>query len=397
MASVLIPIALTFFCALLLVPTLVLFVEVVAAIVPGGGLPIPIGERPRRIAILIPAHDEETTIVRTLRSIAPQLRRDDRLVVIADNCADQTGEIAQREGAEVLVRENPELRGKGYALDHGVRHLEKDAPDVVVIIDADCIVESGSIATLGAAAVASGRPVQALYRMRAPEGAALRMRIAEFAWLVKNHVRPRGLRRMGMPCQLMGTGMAFPWDCIQTAPLASGHIVEDLKLGLELARRGRPPLFCTQAAISSEFPASNEGILSQRTRWEHGHLGSILGDAPKLLLKSAVRGDTALASLALDLSVPPLALLAMLIAAAWAISLVLAIATRATSPLFIATASTVLFGAAVTLSWQCFGRRTVSGKDLALASIYALGKIPLYLRFLLKPQSKWVRSKRGQD
>lgn len=397
MASVLIPFVLIVLCALLLVPALVLFVEVVAAIVPGRTLPISSGQRPGRIAVLIPAHDEETTIVRTLRSIAPQLSRDDRLVVVADNCSDQTGEIAHREGAEVLMRENPELRGKGYALDYGVRHLEKHAPDVVVICDADCIVQSGSIVILAARAVASRRPVQALYRMRAPEGAELRMRVAEFAWLIRNQVRPQGLHRMGLPCQLMGTGMAFPWACIQTAPLATGHIVEDLKLGLELARRGNPPLFCTQAVISSEFPASSEGIRSQRTRWEHGHLGSILHDAPGLLLQAAIRGDSALAGLALDLSVPPLALLAMLIFAAWMISLLFAIVTHASLPLLMATASVLLFGTAVTLSWQCFGRRTVSGKDLALASIYALGKIPLYLRFLLKPQSKWVRSKRGQD
>jgi cellulose synthase/poly-beta-1,6-N-acetylglucosamine synthase-like glycosyltransferase len=182
---------------------------------------------------------------------------------------------------------------------------------------------------------------------------------------------------------------------MQATTLATGHITEDLKLGIDLARRGRPPRFCTAAMVSSEFPTSSEGVRSQRTRWEHGHLQSILSDGPKLLLQAAVRGDTNLAAMALDLSVPPLALLAMLIAASWAISLLLELTARASLPLVVVTAAAALFGSAVMLSWGRFGRRTVSGRDLALAAVYAICKLPLYLRFLLKPQSKWVRSKRS--
>jgi cellulose synthase/poly-beta-1,6-N-acetylglucosamine synthase-like glycosyltransferase len=385
---------LTLLYALLLLPAAVLFIEAAAAMMPGDPPAVSSGGRPRRVAVLIPAHDEETTITRTLRSIAPQLNPGDRLLVVADNCSDQTEKIARNEGAEVIARQHRELRGKGYALDYGVRHLEKDSPDVVIIIDADCLVESGSVEILAATAAASARPVQALYRMRAPEGAGLRMRIAEFAWLIKNQVRPLGLYRLGLPCQLMGTGMAFPWDCIRAAPLATGHIVEDLKLGIELARGGRPPIFCTRAMVSSEFPTSDEGIRSQRTRWEHGHLRSILSDGPALLLHSVIRRDAALAAMAIDLSVPPLALLAMVLAASWTVSVPLAIAARIDLPFFLATASTLLFGIAVMLSWRTFGRGTVSARDLALASVYAICKVPLYLRFLLRPQSKWVRSKR---
>jgi cellulose synthase/poly-beta-1,6-N-acetylglucosamine synthase-like glycosyltransferase len=387
-------IILTCSCALLLVPTLVLFVEVVAAAMTGDAPSTPVANEALRLAVLIPAHDEEMTIARTLRSVAAQLTPTDRLLVVADNCSDQTEQIARNEGAETIRRESRELRGKGYALDFGVRHLEKAPPDVVVIIDADCVVESGSIAVLAAAARATGAPTQAIDLMRAPEGAGLRVRIAEFAWLIKNRVRPQGLNRMGLPCQLMGTGMAFPWACLRATTLATGHIVEDLKLGIELARRGLPPRFCTGATISSEFPTSNEGIRSQRTRWEHGHLRAILSEAPQLLLRAIIRRDAALAAMALDLSVPPLALLAMSIAASWALALWLELTARGSPPLFIATAAALLFGAAITLSWRVFGRATVSGKDLAMAAIYAIWKVPLYLGFLLKPQSKWVRSKR---
>ena len=107
--------------------------------------------------------------------------------------------------------------------------------------------------------------------MRAPND-GLKMRIAEFAMRVKNLARPRGLHRVGVPCGLMGTGMAFPWQVACTAPFASGHLVEDMQLGVQLAQRGMPPLYCEEAGVRSMFAARREGEKSQRTRWRRGQL-----------------------------------------------------------------------------------------------------------------------------
>ena len=75
--------------------------------------------------------------------------------------------------------------------------------------------------------------------------------------------------------------MAFPWDLIKSENLATGEIVEDLKLGLELAIRGKAPLFCPSARVVSRFPSTQAGIDSQRQRWEQGHLNMIGGAAPR--------------------------------------------------------------------------------------------------------------------
>src|SRR6185437_4598482 len=98
-----------------------------------------------------------------------------------------------------------------------------------------------------------GYPVQALYRMRTDDGDSNAQRIAQFAWLVINHVRPLGLAKFGLPCQLMGTGMSFPWKLIKTANLASGNLVEDVKLGLELAASGAAPRLCAETYVQSGF------------------------------------------------------------------------------------------------------------------------------------------------
>src|SRR5262249_12067737 len=152
------------------------------------------------------------------------------------------------------------------------RHLGADPPDVVVVIDADCRLASGTIDRLVATCVTTGRPAQALDLMTAPDSSIINYQVAEFAWRVKNWVRPLGLSKLGFPCQLMGTGMAFPWTLIRSADLASGHIVEDFKLGLDLALVGSPSRFCPSALVTSQFPTSAQGAADQRRRWEHGSL-----------------------------------------------------------------------------------------------------------------------------
>jgi glycosyltransferase involved in cell wall biosynthesis len=144
-------------------PSAVLFVEVFAATVVSRGRPEREGERPR-VAILMPAHNEESMLGGTLRTIMPQLQPSDRLLVVADNCTDGTPGVARALGAEVLIRADLTHVGKGYALDFGVRHLASDPPDIVIVIDADCQVAAGSIDMLARRCKATLRPVQSLLR-----------------------------------------------------------------------------------------------------------------------------------------------------------------------------------------------------------------------------------------
>jgi cellulose synthase/poly-beta-1,6-N-acetylglucosamine synthase-like glycosyltransferase len=351
------------------------------------------GDRPS-LAVLVPAHDEASVIAQTLRSIAPQLCTSDRIVVVADNCSDETAALATREGAEVVTRNDALLKGKGYALDCGIRYLSPKPPQVVIIIDADCNASADSIGRLAHECLRTGRPVQALYLMHAPSGAGIKTRIAQFAFLLRNQVRPMGLHRLGLPCQLMGSGMAFPWSLIGSSSLATAHITEDLKLGIELAQRGFAARFCPTALITSLFPASHEGIRSQRTRWEHGNLSILLTDAPSLLRDAIARRDLRLLALGLDLCVPPLALLCFATAAIWIATALLYALASVRVPFDLMTAGVGLLVMSVLLSWARYGRNILSARDLLVAPLYALWKIPLYVRFLRARQLEWVRSKR---
>ncbi|MES2579494.1 MAG: glycosyltransferase family 2 protein [Pseudomonadota bacterium] len=346
------------------------------------------------VAVIIPAHNESIGISATIQSVLPQLKNQDRLVVVADNCTDDTAKVARDLGATVIVRENKELRGKGYALDFGLQSLKNNPPQVVIIIDADCTISENGISALSEACMAHQRPVQALDLMMSPANAGLKTKIAEFAWVVKNQVRPLGLKSLGLPCQLMGTGMAFVWNDIAHVHLASGHIAEDMKLGIDLCRVKKSPLFFPYACVKSFFPATQEAAKNQRARWEHGHLSVILSDAPALFFEAIKTKNLQMLGMAFDLIVPPLAVLALMITLIFTISVCIHQFTPIHTVLICASLLLVALTSAILISWAFFGRRIISFKQLCYAPIYAFIKIPLYIKFFINRQVEWVRAKR---
>src|SRR5215471_14666196 len=126
--------------ALLAIPVAIFCLEIVAAIaLPQRRRRVRPNYRPRRcVAVVVPAHNESTDLLPTLADIQAQLYPYDRLLVVADNCTDDTAAVARAGGAEVVERHDLIKVGKGYALDWGLRHLASDPPEFVVFIDADC-------------------------------------------------------------------------------------------------------------------------------------------------------------------------------------------------------------------------------------------------------------------
>jgi cellulose synthase/poly-beta-1,6-N-acetylglucosamine synthase-like glycosyltransferase len=381
---------------LLLVPTLVFVAEVAAGCFfdsPHSKLLTPFHPR---VAVLIPAHNEGVGIIPTIEDIRRQLRAGDRIVVVADNCSDDTAAIAVSLNAEVAIRNDPTRIGKGYALGWGVDHLSVDPPAIVVVVDADCRLTAGTIARLAEVCAQTQRPVQSLYLMTAPAGSAINHQVAEFAWRVKNWIRPLGLCALALPCQLMGTGMAFPWHVIRAADLSSGFIVEDLKLGLELAAAGHPPMFCPSAVVTSTFPTSALGTKTQRQRWEQGHIGLILTKSPSLLFSALKAQSKDLLALTLDLIVPPVTLLALLLTAMVFLAAIATLTNESLYPLLISLVSLLLLVSSIISSWFIYGRDILPPRSFVLIGRYCLGKLNLYRTVLLGfRNSRWIRTDRS--
>ena len=391
-----VPVILTLIAALISVPVAVFLVEVIAAAVRcRDRLSLTAQQGPRgRLAVLIPAHDESKGLVPTLTDVKQQLHLGDRVLVVADNCTDDTAAIARTHGAEVIERHDSSRRGKGFALAFGISHLDSDPPDIVVMIDADCRLASHAIDEVVGVCATTRRPVQALYLMTSSADAQINHQVAEFAWRVKNLLRPLGLKALGLPCQLMGTGMAFPWEVLQSADLATSSIVEDLKLGLDLAANGYPPLFCPSACVTSQFGASARAARTQRERWEHGHLHAIITLAPKLLYRAAMARNWNLLTLTLDLAVPPLSLIAILVFGMFMATAALQIIGYSSIAFPISSASLLGFILAVGIAWQNCGRSCLPLRSVFLIVPHVIRKLGLYRR---SSNRGWVRTDRSRS
>jgi len=378
----------------LFIPIAVLFIECSAAFLPTRGETWDTGVPRPRVAVLLPAHNEASCISATIETLLPQLTDQDRLVVIADNCSDETAEIARGFGATVIERIDPVLMGKGYALDYGLRFIEADPPAVVVMADADCIVHQGAIDRIARLADAVSRPIQSTYLMERPANPGPNDAVSALAFMVKNVVRPRGLDRLGQPCLLYGTAMAFPWSVIAHAPLANSNIVEDMQLAVDLAIAGHPSVFCEEAKVTGRLPQQKSAAKSQRVRWEHGHLKTLLTQVPQLLKASLGQRRFDLLAIALDLCIPPLSLLVMMWAAIMGGALLAGALGASWIPAIFLAIQGLLILISIIGAWAKFGRADLPARTLLAVPFYILWKIPLYFAFLVRPQTKWIRTER---
>ena len=139
---------------------LVVFTTEVIAGLQAQTTPLVEGPLPRTV-VLMPAHDEAADIVTTITALRAITDPAIDLLVVADNCTDDTAALARTAGARVIERCDPARRGKGYALAFGRDHLALTPPDCVVVLDADCTVAGAGIAALARAAIRSKRAVQA--------------------------------------------------------------------------------------------------------------------------------------------------------------------------------------------------------------------------------------------
>jgi len=384
-------------CAAVLAQALVLFIEAVAALLPEAARAIPLAASLPRLAVLVPAHDEAGQIDATVRALRAELPPGARLIVIADNCQDQTAELAATAGALVVERHDREQVGKGFAISFGLRHLDADPPDVVILVDADCRISTGGFSALAELAARTQRPVQAEYVLTAPPGSSRVGVVGALAVLVRNRVRPRGLRRLGLPCHLTGSGMAFPWRVLRDAPDTGSNLVEDLVLGIELALHGAPALSCPGVQITSELPAGAADSRTQRRRWEHGQLHTLTVYVPRLLGAGLLQRRIDLLALGLDLAVPPLALLVLAqLALLAATATLVVLGALSMFPVVLAGLSLGLVAFSVAVAWARFGRQTLSARHLLLLPIYLLWKLPLYVGLVLRGKQKtWQRTARG--
>lgn len=373
--------------SLVLLPISVLVLESLAALWPRRSAQPPATSA--RLAALVPAHDEAELLPACLRSVGPQLRSGDRLVVVAHNCADDTAALAERLGAEVVTLRDAEARGKGHALAAGVRHLEADPPDLVVVVDADARCAPGCLEALRRAVAATGRSAQAVNLLAepAPDDPQAALTWLGVCW--RNLVRPLGLHRLGLPCLLTGSGMAIPWQALRSMPLATDRTAQDIRLAVDLALAGCETAFCPAARLESDGLERDGERRDQKRRWIHGHLQALLTRGPALLAGALRQRRPRLLAPALDLSVPPLSLLLLGLLAAIGLAAAAGRLAGAWSPFRLLLWAALLWGLAGLAVWSRFARRAFPPRALAALPRYVARQTSVFRSFSPRRAPLW--------
>ncbi len=362
-----------------------------------------------RVAVVVPAHNEATDIAATVTSLLhsdyPADRR--RVVVVADNCTDDTASIARAAGAEVFERFDSQRRGKGYALELAFQRLlgesSETSPNLFVVVDADTVV-SPNLLTACASRIAAGESaVQVDYQVRNAER-SWRTRLLHIAFTAFHDVRSSGRERMKVSCGLRGNGMAFSADTLRRVPHSAFSIVEDLEYGIALGRAGVRVAYAHEAWVQGHMPSDAKSSESQRSRWEGGRALIRQREGRSLVMGAVKHRSRLLGDLAADVYVPPLAQLGTALVGATTLSvggsLVAGHITGRSwrSPLVGALGIAGL-GLHVAEGWRRSGTGIAGLADLARAPLYVAWKLGSKVthRGNATP-TEWVRTQRdGQE
>ncbi len=359
----------------------------------------PVSQGATRFRIMIPAHNEELLIKDTIAAIQaidyPKSLYE--VHVVADNCTDRTVEIAEFAGAFVHERTEPTNPGKGPALVWLLDLLPPGAvSDVVVIIDADTIVEPNLLQAFAECFEAGAIAVQGHYAVRDDaKGGETSLRGAAFA--VRHFVRPAGRVQLGGSSSLYGNGMAFTEGIARTFPW-SAHLTEDLDLGLRLLLAGESVDFAPGAVVRGEIPDSLEKARSQNERWETGRRAIARTYLPRLMA-AAWRGDYgrrwAYLDAAFDIGMPPLG---SLVATTAAGTTGLAVVGRGAARVVgvgTGLASMALLAAHVLGALRLSRAPASVYRSLSRGPLNIVWKLVLQLRTIGREPAEWVRTTRN--
>jgi len=381
--------------AFVLLPMLVVIAEIMGALIRGARKTniAPMQNFPNTV-VLIPAHNEEEGISRALASLSVDLPPNCRLLCVAHNCSDGTAEVARRMGAEVIEVQDEGQGGKPDALKAGLRWLDANPPEVVVVVDADCTVRQGAVRTLATQVHMRQQPVMGAYFFAAAEGGRGLSTLSSLAVLLKNFVRPLGLHAWGLPCLLNGSGSAYPFQVIRNAPHGKGSIAEDYQLAIDLIHQEYPTTFVPEARIYGHLPKREATALRQRRRWEHGHLYLAFYTAPRLFLEGFINLDKNRMGLALEVSVPPLAFLGLMWVIGTTLSFALYLVYGHAYLLWILMSTGLAFVLSILAAWMRFAGVRQTLDALAAVPRYIGWKLPLYRDFFMRRETRWIKTDR---
>lgn len=278
----------------------------------------PPGRSSRKLCfdVIVPAHNEEGGITRTVSSlqVIDWPPEQFRVMVVADNCGDATAAVARKAGAHVLERHDAALRGKGYALAYAFSCSMRDGfASAVVVIDADAEVSSNLLEAFASRIERGAKAMQAHYGILNPSS-SWRTQLITIAKGAFHVVRSRARERLGLSCGIRGNGWCVTHALLREAPYQYYSLTEDVEYGIALGLAGHRVEYAGEAHADADMASSEKTARSQRQRWEKGRFQLVRASTGRLLIAAWRRRSLLCLDLAFDLIVPPLSYVALNIA-----------------------------------------------------------------------------------
>lgn len=356
-------------------------------------LPLRKGDRQERILVVVPAHDEARTIGRLLRTL--HLARPafpGLVVVIADNCSDDTADVARAEGATCLERFEPGARGKAAAIGWALARVDLREVDAIVVIDADVSVPPDFFMALEQSGPWRTRAGQSRQCLENPDQSAL-TRLAAIHTESRYGLALPLKNRAGMNCPLTGPGSVIGSELLVAIDWASLGIAEDLELYALLSAAGARIDYVPDAIVYFRAEASTTTSGPQRRRWTVGRATAFLHRGASVLRSDRIGARQKLDVLAELVAPGPVE---HAIVTVFAIALLLLTAAPGTAILAaILVASLVRPVAYTALSLARQPKPRASIAALAFLPVYAAWRLALSMTLLpVFLKGRWERTPR---
>ena len=232
-------------------------------------------DKEHRFMMIIPAHNEEK-VVRELVESLQNLDYNKKLYdiyVIADNCTDNTAQIAKDAGAIVYERFDEKHKTKGYALQWFLQQkIEEDAPyDAFCIFDADNIVDKNFLKAMNKKLNQGEDVVQGYRDIKNPSDSWVTAGYALFYWTM-NRFYHLARYNLGLSPLINGTGFMVKFDVVKPDGWQTKTLTEDIEFSLKRIIAGKKLGWATDAIVYDEQPVGFKQSWSQRSRWTVGHI-----------------------------------------------------------------------------------------------------------------------------
>ena len=323
------------------------------------------------------------------------------MLVIADNCSDDTASVALHHGATVVERHDPERKSKGHAIKFLIDQLKETGRfarlDALVVIDADTTVGPDLLRAFAGSIETGEDWIQCFYTVANPE-TSWRTRLMAYAFSLFNGVTPLGQSLLSLSAGFRGNGMCFSTRGLERVPFQSFGLVEDMEYSWTVRIAGGKIAFRPDVRVLGVMLGQGgKAAVSQRRRWEFGRRDLSRRMLVPLLRSRHMSFVEKIVSF-VELTMPPLVQLFTFYLCIIAVNVAVLLGTRHPGYLtafLIGTSALMTLAFLVhalcpfvvyRLSWSYLG-------TLLYLPVYAVWKLPAMFS---KRPTQWVRTEREE-